>query len=79
MWEGGLQDRNRTTPIHWPLTEGRYSVAPTCYPLTMDSYSVERPENPASRRACTQRGETTVCDDLHNIEDIICYIRQVGS
>jgi hypothetical protein len=79
MIAGGLQGRSRTTSIHWPLTAGRYSVAQTCCPLTMDSFSVGRPDNPASRRAYTQRGETTVCDDLHNIEDIICYIRQVGS
>jgi hypothetical protein len=45
----------------------------------MDSYSVGRSDNPASRRACTQHGETTVRDDLHTVEDIICYIKQVAS
>jgi hypothetical protein len=51
----GLQDHNRTTPIRWPLVAGRYNIAPTCCPLTIDSYNAERPDNPAPHRACTWR------------------------
>jgi hypothetical protein len=78
MWAGGLRDHNRTTPVRWPLVVGRYSVASTCCPLTMDSYSVGWPDNPALRCACTQRGETTGRDNLHTVEDIICYTWQVA-
>jgi hypothetical protein len=74
----GLQDRSRTTPVRWPLTAGRYSVAPTCYPLTIDIYSARRLDNPTLRRACTRRGETTECDNLHTFEDIIYYTRPVA-
>jgi hypothetical protein len=78
MWAGGLQDPNRTTLVRWPLAAGRYSVAPTCCPLTMDSYSVGRLDNPAPRHASTRRGKTTGRDGLHTVEDIICYTRQVA-
>jgi hypothetical protein len=44
----------------------------------MYNYSVERPDNQVPRRACTRRGKTTGCDDLHTIEDVICYTRQVA-
>jgi hypothetical protein len=73
MWAGGLQDSNRTMPIPWPLAASRYSVAPTCCPLTMDSYSTGRPDNPVTYHACTRRGETTGHDGIHTVEDIICY------
>jgi hypothetical protein len=74
----GLHDRNRITLVCWPLTTGRYSVAPTCCPLMIDSYGVERPDNPTSRRACMRRGETTGCNGLHTVEDIIYYTRLVA-
>jgi hypothetical protein len=41
MWTGGPRNHNRTTPVHWPLATGHYSLAPTCCPLTMDSYSAD--------------------------------------
>jgi hypothetical protein len=39
----------------------------------MDIYSAGRPDNPAPRSACKRRGETIGRDDLHTVEDIICY------
>jgi hypothetical protein len=75
MWSWGLQDRNRTTLVHRPLVAGRYSVALTCWPLTMDSYSAGWSDNPMPHNTCTRRGETTGCDGLHTIEVIIRYTR----
>jgi hypothetical protein len=77
MWAGGLQDHNRITLVCWPLTASRYSVALTYCPLTMDSYSAGRPDNPASCHTCTRRGEMIGRDGLYTVEDIICYTRQV--
>jgi hypothetical protein len=78
MWTGGLQDCNKTMLVHWPLAAGRYSVVPTYCLLMIDSYSARRLDNLVLRRACTQHGKTTGHDDLHTVEDIICYTRQVA-
>jgi hypothetical protein len=39
----------------------------------MDSYSAGWPDNPVTHHACTRHGEMTGRDNLHTIEDSICY------
>jgi hypothetical protein len=44
----------------------------------MDSYSAKQLDNPTPRHACTRRVEMIGRDNLHTVQDIICYIKQVG-
>jgi hypothetical protein len=44
----GLQDHDRTTSVHKPLTASCYSVTLTYCPLTMDNYSAKRLDSTVS-------------------------------